>query len=159
MRTHWNKVRATLLGLAMKVGTLDEDGLDVVFTLGNSCDKSNVKGWDIRVQFEASMDQALSEMRHNDKTDMAATLLKIFDRYESLEKRQTLIILTDGQWAAGSKVKKDVENVIIKFIASVRTGLQGKKEERWFSMQFVSFGRHEQAIARMTEIDDNLDTE
>lgn len=156
MKPHWEHMRTTLLALAMKIGTLDKDGLDLVFTLGQSCDKSNVKEWEIPAEFGKSMDKARREITSNDNTNMAETFLKIFDRYTDVRKKQTLVVLTDGLWNGGSRTGDDVETAIISFITDVRKRLKGKQEPRWFSIQFISFGNDVKAIARLTALDDEL---
>lgn len=146
----------TLLTLAMKIGTLDKDGLDLIFTVGDSCEKSNIKEWDIPVKFEESMKRALGEITSGDITDMAATLMRVFDRYRDMTKKQTLLVLTDGLW---NGVKDDVERDIVKLVTEVRKRRAGKQERRWFSIQFISFGHDAEALARLTALDDDLRAE
>lgn len=143
----------TLLALAMKIGTLDKDGLDLIFTVGDSCEKSNIKEWDIPVKFGESMNRAFREITGSDVTDMAATLMRVFDRYGDMTKKQTLLVLTDGLW---NGVKDDVEREIRKFVTEVRKRLAGKQERRWFSIQFISFGHDAEALARLIALDDEL---
>lgn len=153
MESHWAHVRTTLLALAMKIGTLDRDGLDLVFTVGDSCEKSNVKEWAIPAEFEDSMKRAEQEFTKGDLTDMAATLARVFDRYVDMTKKQTLLVLTDGLWDG---VEDDVEQEIRRFVVEVRKRLMGKHEPRWFSIQFISFGHDTKALARLAALDDEL---
>lgn len=157
MKPHWKNVTVTLLALAMKIGPLDKDGLDVVYTVGDSsCNRSNVSQWSIPSEFGQSMKEAQREIETGDRTDMATTLKKLFDRYKNMSKKQTLIILTDGLWE-GSNSKEDVETAITSFITDVKRQLK-KYEPRWFSIQFISFGHDPVALDRLRGLDDDLKT-
>lgn len=156
MRDHWEAMKTTLLTLAMKIGPLDEDGLDLDFTCGEDNKVRGAKKWDIRKQFRQSVDSAWSVLDPSDKTDMAETLARLFDTYMAghLKKRQTLIILTDGLWE-GSKDRNAVEKEIARHINAMRKKL-GRREHRWFTIQFVSFGQDREALDRLRDLDDKL---
>ncbi|KAL6411749.1 protein kinase domain protein [Ilyonectria robusta] len=95
MRPHWNNVTTVLLALAMKIGPLDEDGLDLLYTIGER-NSLNVRGRKIETKFRQSIESAGDEIDDRSQTDMAATLSRIFDNYlKDFSRRQTLLILTD----------------------------------------------------------------
>ncbi|KAE9567918.1 hypothetical protein CGMCC3_g15912 [Colletotrichum fructicola] len=158
MDDHWDNVNATLLTLAMKIGMLDKDGLDLMFTIGDPCkhNVSSAKEWKIPGKFGKSMTNAKRDMARypNNSTDMALALSRVFDNYIDYSKKQTLIVMTDGLWE-GSTEEYDVDNTISNFIVKLKTKLD-KAERRWFSIQFVSFGDDEKALKRLKRLDDEL---
>lgn len=155
MKLHWTNLEMTLLTLAMKIGPLDKDGLDLRYTIGEHHNLNNIKGWKIKSQFRQSMRDTYDRIDVRDHTDMAATLSAIFDDYiKDFSKKQTLIILTNGLWE-GSGLTEDVESVILTFIANLKTKL-GPLKRRWFTIQFISFGNDEKALRRLQYLDDNL---
>ncbi|KAF4932675.1 putative serine/threonine-protein kinase MPS1-like protein [Colletotrichum fructicola] len=158
MDDHWDNVNATLLTLAMKIGMLDKDGLDLMFTIGDPCkhNVSSAKEWKIPEKFGKSMTNAKRDMARypNNSTDMALALSRVFDNYIDYSKKQTLIVMTDGLWE-GSTEEYDVDNTISNFIVKLKTKLD-KAERRWFSIQFVSFGDDEKALKRLKRLDDEL---
>ncbi|CAG9997041.1 unnamed protein product [Clonostachys byssicola] len=157
MTPHWSDAKRTLLTLAMKIGPLDKDGLDLRYSCGNHGFLSNIKGYDIKSKFSASMDEVERRIHEGIRTDMCAALSKVFDEYIDGDgkKRQTLIILTNGKWE-GSSNKRDVEDLIIKFIKRLEK-IKDRMEDRWFSIQFVSFGDDENALKRLAFLDDELE--
>lgn len=156
MREHWEAMETTLLTLAMKIGPLDKDGLDLDYTCGETNRVSGATNWNIRKVFRQSINKARSELDPSDKTDMAETLARIFDVYMrgTLQKRQTIIILTDGLWE-GSKDWTAVEKEIAQHINAMREKL-GRREHRWFTIQFISFGQNRAALDRLRDLDDKL---
>lgn len=157
MVPHWDNATCVLLTLAMKIGPLDKDGLDLVYTIGETHEARGKKGWGMPTEFENSMKLAKRDMEDRDKTNMGQTLRKIFDGYTDFRKKLTLIILTDGIWK-GSTTENDVENSIVMFITNMKKKLK-KFESRWFSIQFVYFGDNEQAIDRLQRLDDKMPIE
>jgi hypothetical protein len=141
----------------MKIGPLDKDGLDLRYSCGHHGFLNNIKGYDIKSKFSTSMDEVQRKIHDNIRTDMRATLSKIFDEYLGGDgkKRQTLIILTNGKWEGSSK-KRDVEELIIDFIDRLEQN-EGRMEDRWFSIQFISFGEDEKALGRLAFLDDKLE--
>lgn len=153
MKQHWQHVKTVLLTLAWKIGPLDKDGLEFSFTIGSS-KLAKVTGNDILKKFGKAMDQAKTEIRHVDHTDMATTLDRLFDAYTNAKKKQTLIILTDGLWQGGNLERNDVEASVIRFAQGLNDRLK-KMEKRWFTIQFISFGRNVEALNRLQDLDDN----
>ncbi|KAH7022266.1 kinase-like domain-containing protein [Ilyonectria destructans] len=155
MKLHWTNSEMTLLTLAMKIGPLDKDGLDLRYTIGEHHDLNHIKSWKIESRFRQSMRDTYARIDERDQTDMAATLSAIFDDYmKDFSKKHTLIILTNGLWE-GSGLTEDVENVILTFIADLKTKI-GLLKRRWFTIQFISFGNDERALLRLQDLDDNL---
>lgn len=156
MLPHWDNLKTTLLALAMKVGSLDKDGLDLVYTCGDTNNVQGAKGWDIPKAFEQSIDRARSIMDQNDKTNIEETLSKCFDSHSAtnMSPRRTLIVLTNGLWE-GSKDWDSAEKEIARYVDTLRKNLR-KREKRWFTIQFISFGQDQKALERLQELDDNL---
>lgn len=157
MLPHWQKVTTVLVTLAMKIGALDKDGLDLKYTIGTSYNVSEVSGWSIPKALESSMQQAGCEIEPRYKSSMSETLRKIFDGYKNINKKMTLIILTDGLWK-GETNDDNVEKLIATFILDLDKRLK-KWESRWFSIQFVYFGNDENAIRRLDKLDNNMPIE
>ncbi|KAL3291597.1 serine/threonine protein kinase [Colletotrichum asianum] len=155
MSYHWPDVTTTLLSLAMKIGTLDKDGLDLKFTIGEKHNVSGAQEWTILNKFSKSLESVGMSVDRRNMTNMATALLKIFDDYQNHDKKQTLIILTDGMWEA-SEHEDDVANAITDFIKALRGKLK-KGQRRWFTIQFVSFGADERALERLRRLDDDLE--
>lgn len=140
----------------MKIGALDEDGLDLIYTCGDNNNILGAKGWDMPKVFGQSIDHAKSIMVHRDKTNIEETLAKRFDSYSSgdMRQRQTLFVLTDGLWE-GSRDWESAGKLIAKYIGDLRKKL-GIQEKRWFTIQFISYGQDAKALARLKWLDDNL---
>lgn len=155
MKLHWTNSEMTLLTLAMKIGPLDKDGLDLRYTIGEHHELNDIKSWRIEPRFRQSMSDTYDRIDERDQTDMAATLSAIFDEYlKDFSKKKTLIILTNGLWE-GSALTEDVENVILEFIAKLKSKI-GSLKRRWFTIQFISYGNDEKALRRLQHLDDNL---
>ncbi|KAG8156623.1 hypothetical protein KVR01_013574 [Diaporthe batatas] len=156
MSDKWGQVEIVLLVLAMKIGRLDKDGIDLVYTIGEHGKLKNVKGTDIHGRFKKSMGDVGNSINHTDRTSMRQTLGTIFSEYlENPGKRMTLIILTDGAWE-GSRTDNDVEQLIVDFVGKLEQQ-RGSMEQRWFSIQFVWFGEEDTAaISRLKSLDDNM---
>lgn len=156
MLPHWENLRTTLLALAMKIGSLDRDGLDLVYTCGDTNNVKGVKGWDIPKVFGQSIDLAKSIIDQHDKTNIEETLSKCFDSHSrtNMSERQTLIVLTNGLWE-GSKDWDSAEKEIARYIDALRKNLK-RREKRWFTIQFISFGQDQKAWKRLQELDDSL---
>ncbi|KAL2278790.1 hypothetical protein FJTKL_14133 [Diaporthe vaccinii] len=156
MLPHWENLKTTLLALAMKIGSLDKDGLDLVYTCGDTNNVNGAKGWEIPKAFEQSIDRARSIMDQQDKTNIEETLSKCFDSHSAtnLGQRQTLIVLTNGLWE-GSKDCDSAETEIARYVDALRKNLK-KREKRWFTIQFIAFGQDQKALKRLQELDDNL---
>ncbi|KAK7977786.1 hypothetical protein PG988_005276 [Apiospora saccharicola] len=158
MKPYWLAMRITLEALASMIGKLDKDGLDIDFTIGTSHNTSNASVRKLLQEFDRAQEEAL-QLRDPSTTgtDMAAILGQIFIEYLNIDnhsKRMTLIIFTDGLWE-GTFSTEDVENSIVDFL---RNPVMKEKpyNSRWFSIQFVSFGR--EGIEKLQRLDDELET-
>jgi hypothetical protein len=157
MKQHWDVVTEVLITLAMKIGPLEKDGLDLGYAIGSKHNLREIKGWGIPKAFKSSMQDAGEKINHMYKTNMKETLEKIFDTYTDTSKKMTLIVLTDGLWE-GCANEDDVEKLIASFITNLKPKLK-KWESRWFSIQFVSFGENLRALERLQKLDDNMPIE
>jgi len=157
MKEHWAVVTEVLITLAMKIGPLDKDGLDLWYAIGSQHNLQEIKGWGIPKTFKSSMQNAGEEINHMYKTNMTESLARIFDTYTDTRKKMTLIVLTDGLWE-GCANEDDVEKLIASFITKLNPKLK-KWESRWFSIQFVSFGGNLRALGRLQKLDDNMPIE
>lgn len=163
MARSWRLAKLVVTTLSRKIGPLDDDGLELVFTCGGTAfNKKKIQGWDIRDQFPKQMDKAdpakiQAQGSHPGReTDMNEILRQIFDEYKPkrAKKRLTLIILTDGVWR--SSAPDDVENLIASYQRSIEE--LGKWEKRWFSIGFVAFGSDQNALRRLKDLDETMKT-
>ena len=162
MLPFWSVASHVLETLAMKLAGLDEDGLDLLFTIGEEHNISNAKGSNTPSKFKKAIDKAhpakLTPQGMRYKTDMAATFGEIFNEYlRDPKKKMTLIVLTDGIWE-GSVKSKSVENKIVDFL-KLLLKIRGTMEDRRFSIEFISFGNDEKAMLRLRRLDDELEKE
>ncbi|KAK1496617.1 hypothetical protein CTAM01_08255 [Colletotrichum tamarilloi] len=156
MKSHWEDVKITVLTLAMMIGTLDKNGLGLVFTLGSDNNVFEAKGRKMPSKFPQSLSNAYQNIDDRSRTDMATTLARRFDAYKNYSKMQTLLILTDGLWE-GSNLTDNVVHLITQFVEGLKKKV-GKRERRWFSIQFISFGKSKAALERLRKLDDELKT-
>lgn len=139
----------------MKIGQLDKDGLDLIYTIGEHRNLKNVKKSSILKTFEESVRRVGSNISPLDRTNMPRTLGTIFSEYlKNTSKKMTLIILTDGLWK-GTRTADDVERLIADFVKELQKK-RGNLERRWVSIQFVCFGDNDHAISRLDSLDNNM---
>jgi hypothetical protein len=159
MDGYWGETTLLLETLVKKVAGLDEDGVDLMFTVGGN-DVAKQKGT-----------SKIMNMMRNDKvhpkegmhTDMATCLGEVFDKYIKEAKRKqnhvaalkrlTLIVLTDGIWA-GTFVKEDVRNKFIVFSRALEK-IIGELPVRPVSVEFIQFGNDPDATYRLRGLDDD----
>ena len=156
MRPHWKCAKLVLETLAMKIGPMDENGLDVLFAIGcGNYKKENVKGFDIPSTFRSAME--LAEAPHEKdmyQTPMAQALLPILTTHKSdMSKKLTIIVLTTGEWEGQPD---DVERVVATNIEKMCQEKPDFQTERWFTMEFVSFGDNEAALQRLGDLDNKM---
>ena len=148
--------------LAMKLARIDDDGLDLVFTNGGA--DYNLTKEKSAPAFKLAMQRAEPKTR-GPKTDMSICLGEISRSYWSKahRKKLTLIIVTDGMWgllpsSSGGSGEAARENPVDKKITDfvkelkVRVG-ESKVEDRWFSIQFISFATDPLAHAYLKFLD------
>ncbi|XXG99358.1 hypothetical protein Hte_005695 [Hypoxylon texense] len=164
MTPYWEAMTTVLETLVSKVETLDKDGLDIEFTIGNQHNSHGVSGSKVLSKFKGAKQESLSRS-FPIGTDMAKTLTHIFDGYlRGVRRATTLIILTDGIWP-GTVDSRNVEVSIAEFLK--KPMLEKKLEKRWFTIQFISFGHQtpdilnhlDDEIGKTYSIPDVIDTE
>jgi len=157
MREHWDNATVVLQALGMQIGPLDKDGLDVYFTIDRGhYAKTNVKNFDIPKQFRSAMQNAkASDDMDMYATPMAQALRKVLWDYlnKDMPKKQTLIVLTTGVWDG---MKDDAEVEVAAAIKEMMRRLQSFYLDRWFGIEFVSFGDNMAGLSRLQGFDDNM---
>jgi hypothetical protein len=163
MRPFWEVATFVLETLAMKLAGLDDDGLDLVFTIGQNRNIYNAKGRNVPTKFRKAMEIASPTMParpdQKEKTDIGETLGQVFDDYlkSYKKKRMTLLVLTDGIWE-GSVKERGVEKKIANFVGELLKR-HGAMEDRRFSIEFIRFGEDVKAISRLRRLDNELEQE
>ncbi|KAF2811553.1 uncharacterized protein BDZ99DRAFT_518812 [Mytilinidion resinicola] len=154
MLPFWDVATFVIETLTMKLAGLDDDGLDLVCTLGD-ISLENEKGLHAPSNFRNAMNRARPSSDGDEKTDMRETLEDIFEDYltsrkAAKDRKMTLIVLTDGIWK-GSVPPESVGAKIEEFVKQLHT-----LKDRAFSIQFIRFGDDEEAIERLRRLDDDL---
>ncbi|KAB5540386.1 hypothetical protein GE09DRAFT_254884 [Coniochaeta sp. 2T2.1] len=156
--------------LAMKLARIDDDGLDLVFTSGAGAEYNLTKEKSASA-FKLAMQRAEPKV-HAPRTDMSICLGEISRSYWSKvhRKKLTLIIVTDGMWGllpssssgsgnsggsgSGPARENPVDNKITNFLKDLRATVgESKVEDRWFSIQFISFATNPLAHAYLKFLD------
>lgn len=163
MSSHWPIVTFVAQTLAMKVAPLDDDGIDVKFTIGHGSDKSNLSGL-------AGLNELKSALRHNapqeihtgndrdrNPTDMASTLWRMFNAYwtKGQCKATTVLVFTDGKWE-GTKPANGINSVITKFAQELENHKRKRFDPRHFTIGFIQFGEGVVEQERLKYLDDEL---
>ncbi|KAE9961977.1 hypothetical protein BLS_001043 [Venturia inaequalis] len=162
MVPHWKDVLFTLETLYLKLDGLDENGVDLIFTekAKTMWNKAELKKSWGRTTLVRHMNEAQPVAANTSdervRTNMKEVLSPIFQRFftSRQNKRMTLIVLTDGMWE-GSIREEDVAEKIRDFYNSWHEKWH-VVEDRWFSIQFVSFGDNEAALRRLQVLDDDM---
>jgi hypothetical protein len=162
MAQHWEPVQLTLETLYLKLDGLDKNGVDLVFT--DRAKSNNNKEQLMRSSGYKTLAQSMieaqpgapNEFDDRVRTNMREVLSPIFQKFlaSPQDKRMTLIVLTDGIWE-GSNKEEGVAQKIAEFYKIWQTRW-GEPEDRWFSIQFVSFGNDLAALRRLQVLDDEL---
>lgn len=140
--------------LAMKLGPLDKDGIDVIFTFGQDLyNLTRVKEYKGPEQIRRRIREAWpKEGQELKPTDMSKTLGDLYERYRKDRKAMTLIVITDGIWE-GTTPPENVETEFVKFLKRK----QFSSQKRMFTIQFVRFGNNKEAIEKLDLLDDGLE--
>ncbi|KAF2864734.1 hypothetical protein BDV95DRAFT_290159 [Massariosphaeria phaeospora] len=160
MSPHWPQVSFVAQTLAMKVAGLDEDGIDVIFTIGRHCNRNNLRGPDGLESLKTSLQQArpLPPDRDipRDSTDMNGILQGIFSRYWTSNqcKATTVIVLTDGVFE-GTDPPHSLNETIVNFAREVEADSR-RFLARHFTIGFVRFGDGAADKAYLELLDDQL---
>jgi hypothetical protein len=142
----------------MKLARLDDDGLDLIFSTGTEYDLRECKN---AADFKSGMEKA-EPKPSSPPTDMSVCLGEIFRPY--LQQRKyatkglTLIVVTDGMWSVSASQDRGnaVENKIVDFVndlMNISKDVKSKVEDRWFSIQFISFATDPRAHANLKHFD------
>jgi hypothetical protein len=156
MASRWEWATFLVETLAIKLAGLDDDGLDLVFTSGGDYNLRDVKD---ATRFRTAMQNATPGPT-SPPTDMSTCLGELFRRYlDDFSKQLTLIIVTDGTWGIGGStpVQNPADQKIVNFIRDL-TKVAGRSlvEDRWFSIQFVSFATDPRAQEHLQYLDSRL---
>lgn len=162
MVQHWKDVMFTLETLYLKLDGLDKNGVDLTFTNRSKqmWNKAELKKSWGRATLVRHMNEAqpvaANTCDERVRTNMKEVLSPIFQKFltSRQSKRMTLIVLTDGMWE-GSIREEDVAEKIRDFYNSWHDKWH-VVEDRWFSIQFVSFGYNEAALRRLQVLDDDM---
>jgi len=145
--------------LALQLVGLDEDGIDVKFTISgkNKLDREKLKGESgiktLKTQLQAARPKAPKDPINAHPTDMYKTLNEIFKEYLKPEnpKPTTLIVLTNGLWP-GTHPPNKLEERISQF---VKEQLRPRQlDDRHFSIGFVRIGN--EGKERLDYLDDQF---
>jgi hypothetical protein len=146
----------------MKAAGQDENGMDLSFT-GGTVEVVNKKD---KSDFTKAMRDGQAQPADGQHTDMRKALGDIFATYledvksagrspfKKKVKDLTLVVLTDGIWA-GVRNKDDVRQNIIQFVKKLG-GVVEELRHRPMSIEFIQFGRDEDATNRLRLLDDDL---
>lgn len=159
MKKYWDEATFVLETLVMIAAGQDKDGSDLRFTLGSQR-LNNEKS---SASFKAAMLRA--KPGENEVTDIRQSLGEIFESYlHALRsfnmgrgrraKALTLIILTDGLWE-GVQEKSRINGQIVEFISRMKK-ITDNVVERRVSIQFIQFGKDQDATKRLTGLDNDL---
>ena len=92
MLPFWAVASYVLETLVMKLAGLDEDGLDLLFTIGEEHNISNAKGSNTPSKFKKAIDKAhpakLTPQGKRYKTDMAATFGRFLTSISEVPRRK-----------------------------------------------------------------------
>jgi hypothetical protein len=157
MNKHWEDVKSLLYVLAYLVKELDDDGLNMSFTISSQEKKFNHASKAVAYldamypKGFANINMRLSKllMRYvNDLEHPPRNRLGLRTRQGSV-KPLSLYIFTDGIWQPGCDGVPPIEALIEKL-----TALQLPKEQ--VGIQFIRFGNSEEGIKRLEYLDSGL---
>lgn len=150
MRTHWPICEFVCNTVALKIGGLDKDGIDVQFTIDNNhLHLSKPSPKDLRERLR----EARPAIGEQHGTDMGSTLERIFNTYLNRKKFKatTIIIFTDAIWEG----TRPVDDIIVKFARSIENH-PNRFDPRHFTIGFIRFGDGAQEKKKLKYLDDHL---
>ena len=162
MEANWYEATYLLETLVEMAEGLDEDGMDLRFTIGSV----KLEGKDLATKFVNSMKKA--RPIKGTRTDLRSSLGDILDVYKNkLRERRmhpsitvkdvVLLILTDGIWAG-----MDDKQLVAEKLKVFQKGLKDIDDSlklRPFSVEYIQFGNDEDAMKRLIYLDDYLHKE
>lgn len=146
MEDFWDEATFLLETLAMKLKSLDKNGIDLSFTGGKNTLYNLRKPSALKEAMEDPRIKPVSGVR----TDMRKSLGDILEDFGRFPEHETLVVLTDGKWQGMGANKYDVDELIIKFLKD-----QGKVAEK-LTIQFIQFGDDVDATFRLRRLDNDL---
>lgn len=172
MFNFWKHATYLLRVLVWRSLGYDEDGMELVFTKGDP--RLGLKPTTKKKQaqkledFTKKMDGAIPKPEAGAKTDMKASLEAILGAHmkqhredQKMKRELTVLVLTDGLWEANDEF--DVDEYLVSFIKTNKAswGWHGdvpdvRNRRRPISVEFIRFGHHPKAIARLRRLDDDL---
>lgn len=178
MNSFWTHATYVLRVLVMRSLGYDDNGMELRFT--NDVDEK----WRLSPKKSQTTEDFMKKMGDADpnkrkpeisKTDMSASLSLILEAHlrknsdgSKLKRHLTILVLTDGLW--GKNREFDVDDYLITFIKKIpeeswepdtppEASIASSKplsRPRPISIQFVRFGYHPKAIARLHRLDNHL---
>jgi hypothetical protein len=161
MRTHWDEMCQLFGILAYMVKKSDEDGIDMYFTMTeqkyNSKDVSDLvdivskrkNHLDGHSNINLRLDQVLSEYNRALKNEIM--LRKAGSAYAPADDKKplTIYVFTNALWSKRSDPTKAIKNIVDSLVslgcAKSRVGIQ-----------FISFGKNQEALDRLDRYDSGL---
>ncbi|CAJ2508546.1 Uu.00g135720.m01.CDS01 [Anthostomella pinea] len=176
MRSFWNHASYLLRILVWRSLGYDDNGMELRFTTGpEELKLAPKKGQKIR-DFEKKLAKANpTQVKSDEKTDMSASLSLILEDHirqnsdgSKMKRHLTILVLTDGLWERNDEF--DVDGYLVNFIKKIpevdwnldglqRADSKGERQAsraRPISIQFIRFGHHPKAIARLDRLDNQL---
>ena len=160
MIRHWPVTEFVAQTLGMKVAGLDEDGIDVKFTInGKKFNKERLRGLSGLNQLNSVLNEARPEQPPDEDareaTDMNSTLRDIFSNYwkRGFQKATTVVVLTDGVWEGS--LSNTANEAIVEFTREVQNHKR-RFPPRHFTIGFVRFGEGIEEKAKLQDLDDKL---
>lgn len=171
MANFWKHATYLLRVMVWRSLKLDEDGMELVFTTGKPDLGLKPKGKGHKQKpgdFVKKMDDAKPSPGGRVETNMKVSLESILGTHmkdnshgETLTRGLTILVLTDGLWAANDDT--DVDEYLANFIKTNKAtrGWDGNSADdqirrRPIGIQFIRFGHHPEAIRRLQRLDDEL---
>ncbi|KAI1747622.1 hypothetical protein F4782DRAFT_418939 [Xylaria castorea] len=178
MKRFWQHASYLLRVLVMRSLGYDDNGMELQFT--NDADEK----WRVSPKRNQKPEDFLVKMGDADpkkrrttisKTDMVASLSLILENHlrknsdgRKLKRHLTILVLTDGLWEINNEL--DVDNYLVTFIKRIPeenwepetqlkttvTSNKSPSRPRPISIQFIRFGHHPNAIARLNRLDNEL---
>ncbi|KAG6356312.1 hypothetical protein INS49_015699 [Diaporthe citri] len=171
MANFWKHATYLLRVMVWRSLKLDEDGMELVFTTGKPDLGLKPKGKGHKQKpegFVKKMDDARPDPDGRVTTNMKVSLEMILGKHmkdnsdgDTLNRGLTILVLTDGLWAANDDTH--VDEYLANFIKTNNEtrGWDGNSPDvqtrrRPIGIQFVRFGHHPEAIRRLQRLDDEL---
>jgi hypothetical protein len=176
MKEHWDEATFLLDILVSKVVGQDKDGIDLQFTNGEVSIKQK-KGDSafktalgmkntIRIAMEKANPAVLLEAGYSVETNMNDALSPILDKFRiDAERKQklmedqkykTVIVLTDGIWAAMGEDRDMLRRNLVDFGTKLKALGIFAEGIRPLSIEFIQLGDDHTALETFRELDNNL---